>query len=71
MFILSQTGKGLVNLNTVESLTVEGSFGKQKACIVASNNVILGYYNNEKIAVDELDNIAQALLRDEKLYKMP
>lgn len=71
MFILSQSGKGLINVNNIESMTVEGNFGKQKACIVTSNNVILGLYENEKIAVDELDNIVQALLHDEKLYKMP
>lgn len=70
MFILSQSGKGLINVNNIESMTVEGNFGKQKACIVTSN-VILGLYENEKIAVDELDNIVQALLNDEKLYKMP
>lgn len=55
-----------------ESICVSANMGKKKACIISyPSNTILGYYDTEKIAIDELENIFNAINEDKNSYQMP
>lgn len=72
MWIMTQGKKGLVNLNECGSVCVTPNLGKKKSCIIVyPTNTILGYYESEKNALDELENIAQAIRSGNDFYDMP
>lgn len=72
MWIMTQGKKGLVNLDECGSVCVTANIGKKKSCIIVyPTNTILGYYDSEKNAIDELENIAQEMQKGNKFYYMP
>ncbi len=72
MWIMTQGKKGIINSESCESICVSSNMGKKKACIISyPSNTILAYYDTEKIAIDELDNIFNAINEGKKSYIMP
>lgn len=72
MWIMTQGHKGIINSEICDSICVSGNMGKKKACITSSpSNAILGYYDTEKIAIDELENIFNAINEGKNSYHMP
>ena len=72
MWIMTQGKKGIINSEICESICVSGNMGKKKSCIISyPSNTILGYYDTEKIAIDELENIFNAINKGENSYQMP
>ena len=72
MWIMTQGKKGLINSDECTAICVSGNIGKKKAAVTASPSLaVLGYYDDEKCAIDEIENLAEAIKRDEKFYQMP
>lgn len=72
MWIMTQGKKGLVNADECTSICVTANLGKKKGAITTSPSlVVLGYYDDEKCALCELENLAEAIKNGEKFYQMP
>jgi hypothetical protein len=69
---MTQAKKGIVNSDECTAIYVSANIGKKKATITTSPSLIaLGYYDDEKCAIDEIENIAEAIKRNETFYQMP
>lgn len=73
MWIMTQGKKGIVNTDETQTIYVTpNALSKKKAAVMAyPSNTALGYYDDEKCAIDELEKLCEAIKNNEIFYEMP